>query len=74
LGRSAEVFWDNHDDDREWDLDDEPRRTQVKEYSPGRYPLETYGEGLPIELREKIGLIRLGMGTKYHAEALVSPI
>jgi general transcription factor 3C polypeptide 3 (transcription factor C subunit 4) len=44
----------------------------VEEYQPGRYPIETYGEGLPIELRQKIGLVRLGMGSQYHAEALVS--
>jgi general transcription factor 3C polypeptide 3 (transcription factor C subunit 4) len=72
LGRSDEIFWDTHDDDREWDLDDEPRRVQVKDYVPGRYSLEMYGEGLPIELRQKIGLIRLGMGTQYRGEALVS--
>jgi general transcription factor 3C polypeptide 3 (transcription factor C subunit 4) len=72
LGRSKEVYWDIYDDDREWDLDDEPRRANVEEYQPGRYPIETYGEGLPIELRQKIGLVRLGMGSQYHAEALVS--
>ncbi|KIW02795.1 hypothetical protein, variant [Verruconis gallopava] len=70
LNRADEEFWDACDDDREWDLDDEPRRVEVEKFTPGRYPLETYGEGLPIELRAKMGLLRLGMGSKYHAEAL----
>lgn len=72
LGRSEETFWDTYDDDREWDFDDEPRRSDVDGFTPGQYSLETYGEGLPIELRQKIGLIRLGMGVNYQAEALVS--
>jgi general transcription factor 3C polypeptide 3 (transcription factor C subunit 4) len=70
LGRAEETFWDEYEDDREWDFDDEPRRSAVEEYDPEKYSLQAYGEGLPIELRQKIGLVRLGMGLPYHAEAL----
>jgi general transcription factor 3C polypeptide 3 (transcription factor C subunit 4) len=72
LGRPEESFWDKFEDDREWDFDDEPRRVEVQEFIASAHPLEAYGEGLPIELRQKIGLIRLGMGLQYQSEALVS--
>lgn len=71
VGRSEETFWDKFNDDREWDFDDEPRRINTEGFDPGGHALEAYGEGLPIELRQKIGLIRLGMGLPYHSEALV---
>jgi general transcription factor 3C polypeptide 3 (transcription factor C subunit 4) len=74
LGRSEETFWDEYDDDREWDFDNEPRRSACEQFDAEKHPLQAYGEGLPIELRQKIGLIRLGLGLQYHAEALVSDV
>ena len=73
LGRTDEKFWDEHtQDDREWDFEDEPRRTELSAFVPGRHPIEAYGEGLPLELRQKLGLIRLGLGADSQSEALVS--
>jgi general transcription factor 3C polypeptide 3 (transcription factor C subunit 4) len=70
LGRESDDFWDEIiDDDREWDAD-HLRRVEVPGFSADRFPLSTYGNGLPLELRVKMGLCRLNMG--HHEEALVS--
>jgi len=75
LGRGDEHFWDNyHEDDREFDAADEPRRAQVPEYSPGNYDLTTYGEGLPLEIRVKLGLLRLNLGDDHLDEAMVGEL
>ncbi|KAL9107862.1 MAG: hypothetical protein Q9227_007280 [Pyrenula ochraceoflavens] len=59
LGRQAETYWDNvQDDDREWDAEDSPRRQKISEFRPNRFSLHTYGYGLPLELRIKLGLMR----------------
>ena len=69
LGRDVEGFWDAAmDDDREWDADDS-RRVQTAAFFSGRFPLSSYGQGLPLELRVKLGLYRLHLG--QHDEALV---
>lgn len=69
LGRDIDGFWDAvTDDDREWDADDS-RRVQTSDFSSGRFPLSTYGAGLPLELRVKLGLYRLHLG--QFDEALV---
>lgn len=70
LGRSHETYWDGFDDDREWDIDDEPRREEVPEFHNGMLITERYGEGLPIELQVKLGVARLGLGDQYLTEAL----
>lgn len=73
LGRGDEKFWDLiYEDDREWDSKDEPRRYKVTGYVPDHYPESTYGDGLPLELRIKLGVYRLCMGDKYRDEALGS--
>ncbi len=72
LGRQEEVFWDEQEDDREWDVEDEPRRTQTQAFLPGRHVRDSYGKGLPLELRVKLGLFRLKLGNAHLAEALVS--
>jgi general transcription factor 3C polypeptide 3 (transcription factor C subunit 4) len=74
LGRADEAYWDSLADDREWDAEDEPRRIRVSEFSPGIYDVGTYGQGLLIELRAKMGLARLGMGQGQHKEAMVCSI
>lgn len=71
LKRSKETYWDDFDDDREWDIEDEPRRLVTEKFVPGRYELAAYGLGLPIELRIKLGLFRLRSGTRHYNEALV---
>ncbi|KAJ5921729.1 Tetratricopeptide-like helical [Penicillium verhagenii] len=71
LGRGDDSLWDNfEDDDREWDSNDSPRRIKTNGYVPGRWPLDSYGLGLPLELRIKMGVFRLKMGHKHHEEAL----
>lgn len=72
LGREQESYWDDvQEDDREWDLDDDPRRTSLAEFTPGQYGREAYGEGLPLELRVKLGLYRLKIDGGHSSEALV---
>lgn len=72
LGRSEEAFWDDIGDDREWDIDDEPRRGAVGAFVPGRFPMDRYGLGLPLELRAKLGVFRLHHGELQNLhEAMV---
>ncbi|KAL9046528.1 MAG: hypothetical protein Q9214_000653 [Letrouitia sp. 1 TL-2023] len=43
-GRQFDTFWDSYtEDDREWDIDDEPRRLQVPEFRPEKHPPTAYG-------------------------------
>ncbi|KAF9889891.1 transcription factor TFIIIC subunit tfc4 [Aspergillus nanangensis] len=71
LGRKDDTMWDEFDgDDREWDAEDSPRRIKVDGYIPGQWPRDSYGLGLPPELRIKLGLFRLRMGYENKDEAL----
>lgn len=71
LGRGRETYWDDIvEDDREWDSEDIPRRSQVQQFDPGQYGSVTYGDGLPLELRIKLGIYRLKLGNQVK-EALV---
>ncbi|EXJ54347.1 hypothetical protein A1O7_09686 [Cladophialophora yegresii CBS 114405] len=71
LGRTEEVYWDRFtDDDREFDSEDEPRRVLVPEFVLGRYPAEAYGAGLPLEIRVRLGMLRLRQGQEALDEAL----
>lgn len=73
LNRGDDHLWDGFSvDDREWDTEDSPRRIKTNGFIPGHWPLESYGVGLPLELRIKLGLFRLKMGHQYYSEALVS--
>lgn len=70
LGRRDQEYWDIvTEDDREWDLED-TRRVQVPEFIANQFSPAQYGQGLPIELRIKLGLYRLRLG--YEDEAMVS--
>ena len=72
-GRKDEVFWDSaQDNDCEWDSDDQPRRICVPGFKPGSFGPEAYGDGLPYEIRAKLGIFRLHLGPHFLAEALVS--
>jgi general transcription factor 3C polypeptide 3 (transcription factor C subunit 4) len=67
LGRRAETYWDQWvDDDKEWDIHDD-RRVVAPGFEPARYPLESYGEGLPVDLRAKLYVYRSKLGFEYEA-------
>ncbi len=71
LGRQDETYWDEYtEDDREWDSEDEPRRVTVLQFIPGRHPPDAYGPGLPLELRSRLGMLRLKQGPEQLEEAL----
>ncbi|RDH14245.1 RNA polymerase III transcription factor TFIIIC subunit [Aspergillus niger ATCC 13496] len=71
LGRKDDTMWEDfHEDDREWDADDSPRRIKADGYEPRRWPRDSYGLGLPLELRIKLALFRLRMGYEHKNEAL----
>ncbi|KAK4947569.1 transcription factor TFIIIC subunit tfc4 [Elasticomyces elasticus] len=60
LGRQDETYWDEYtEDDREWDSEDEPRRILATQFVPGKYSPDAYGTGLPLELRARLGILRL---------------
>ncbi|TKA32125.1 hypothetical protein B0A50_01373 [Salinomyces thailandicus] len=72
LGRQGEAFWDEHvGDDREFDSSNE-RRAYVAEFQQGRTSRDKaqFGDGLPIELRVKLGLLRIKMGPTHYKEGL----
>ncbi|RVX72125.1 hypothetical protein B0A52_04723 [Exophiala mesophila] len=71
LGREDESFWDNYDaDDREWDAEDEPRRLLVPQHFPGEHSPDSYGLGLPLEIRIQLGILRLQQGHEFMDEAM----
>ena len=72
LGREGESYWNEIDDDREWDADDAPRRLSVAGFRSNRFGRHTYGEGLPLELRIKLGIYRLKGSIGELGEAFVS--
>ncbi|KAK5689759.1 transcription factor TFIIIC subunit tfc4 [Elasticomyces elasticus] len=72
LGRKEERFWDRYaDDDREFDVTHD-RRALVGEFQQGRVSRdkELYGDGLPLELRVKLGIFRSKMGMRHYDEAM----
>ena len=73
LGRREDVYWETYtQDDREWDMDDQPRRIEIPEYVPGEHDISTYGDGLPFELRIKLGVFRLRSESRDLEEAIAS--
>lgn len=72
LGRSSDTLWEAVvEDDREWDREDHSRRAQLEGFIPGLYESSTYGDGLPLELRIKLGIYRLKLGDENLDEAIV---
>lgn len=71
LGREEETFWDDVTaDDREWDASN-TRRLAIDAFERDKYPDSSYGPGLPIELRVKLGLYRLHLySPEYKVKAL----
>lgn len=73
LGRGTEEFWDAFElDDREWDAKDQPRRCETPGFVPDVHQSSSYGEGLPLELRIKLGLFRLHSPKHDLSEAIAS--
>lgn len=70
LGRDEETYWDDfQDDDREFDVEHEPRRNNVEQFTnQDRADISSYGEGLPLEIRVKLGNYRLELHN--YSEAL----
>lgn len=72
LGRKDEQFWDSVvSDDCEYDSGHE-RRAFVGEFQQGKASRDKalYGDGLPLELRVKMGMFRLHMGMQNRSEAI----
>ncbi|RMZ70279.1 transcription factor tfiiic complex subunit sfc4 [Pyrenophora seminiperda CCB06] len=67
--RRAETFWDELKDDREFDIEDEPRRITVSGFVRKAQDA-TYGSALPSEIRVKLGLFRLRKGKDEFSEAM----
>lgn len=73
LGRGSDPIWEQFDeDDREWDSEDHPRRVEVPGFEPGAYGTASYGDGIPLELRVKLGVYRLKAINSSLGEAIVS--
>lgn len=63
--RTEEVWWDELEDDSEFDL----RREKIIEKQPLEVQAAAYGKDffLPIDIRFKLGVLRLGVGDKDEA-------
>lgn len=68
-GRRNETYWDTQKDDREFDIDDIPRRVEVFDFKR-KSKSAKYGESLPLEIRVKMGLFRLRRSADDYAEAM----
>ncbi|KAG9232259.1 hypothetical protein BJ875DRAFT_467420 [Amylocarpus encephaloides] len=69
LGREDEKFWDTVTlDDSEWDIDDS-RRQKAPDYNREAFQPESYGSGLPMEIRVKFGIYRLHLD--HYEEAML---
>lgn len=68
-GRRNETYWDEEKDDREFDIDDVPRRVEVFDFKR-KSKSAKYGESLPLEIRVKMGLFRLKRSADDYAEAM----
>ncbi|KAL8900715.1 MAG: hypothetical protein Q9192_000916 [Flavoplaca navasiana] len=70
LGRRNDFIWESFsEDDREWDIDDHPRRVRVQGFESGTYPSNSYGSGMPLELHVKLGVYRLKSPDRHIEEA-----
>lgn len=69
-GRRNETYWDEQKDDREFDIEDTPRRVEVFDFKR-KSKSAKYGETLPLEIRVKMGLFRLRKSADDYPEAMV---
>jgi general transcription factor 3C polypeptide 3 (transcription factor C subunit 4) len=71
LGRRTDKFWESYTaDDREFDIDDDQRRFEVKHLTEDWHDIDSYGAGLPLEIRIQFGVLRLQMEEAHYSEAL----
>jgi len=69
-GRGDETYWEDHlEDDREYDQSHYPRRLQEIRFEANRYPEHQYGEALPLDLRGKLGILRLKLNNRQEAQS-----
>lgn len=71
LGRKEETFWDRYqDDDREFDESND-RRNLVGEFQMGKASrdMNQYGLGMPVEIKVRLGLMRMKCGMEHYEEA-----
>ncbi|KAF2629865.1 TPR-like protein [Macroventuria anomochaeta] len=68
-GRRNETYWDEQKDDREFDIEDTPRRVEVFDFKRKSNSAK-YGETLPLEIRVKMGLFRLRKSADDYSEAM----
>ncbi|KAH7085501.1 hypothetical protein BKA63DRAFT_18920 [Paraphoma chrysanthemicola] len=68
-GRAKETYWDDQEDDREFDIEDEPRRAAVPQFKR-RVHSAKHGQNLPQEIRVKMGLFRLRRSAADFGEAM----
>ncbi|KAF2730259.1 TPR-like protein [Polyplosphaeria fusca] len=68
-GRAGETFWDDHDDDREFDAEDEPRRAATPEFSRPSDSV-AFTDTMPLEIRSKFGIFRLRQTPPQLPEAM----
>ncbi|KAF2851177.1 TPR-like protein [Plenodomus tracheiphilus IPT5] len=68
-GRREETYWDDEKDDREFDIEDEPRRVAVSQFRRKSQDAK-YGQTLPLEIRIKLGLFRLRRSADDFLEAM----
>ncbi|KAL6709543.1 transcription factor TFIIIC subunit tfc4 [Coniothyrium glycines] len=69
-GRRSETFWNDEEDDREFDIEDGPRRVRVPMFQQ-TIQNASYGESLPLEIRVKLGLFRLRRDPEDFSEAML---
>ncbi|KAH8727113.1 hypothetical protein GQ44DRAFT_649421 [Phaeosphaeriaceae sp. PMI808] len=68
-GRGKDTYWDEQEDDREYDVEDEPRRIAVPQFQ--RKPRDyKFGRNLPLEIRVKLGIFRLRKSRDDFREAM----
>jgi general transcription factor 3C polypeptide 3 (transcription factor C subunit 4) len=70
-GRAKETYWDDQEDDREYDIEDEPRRAAVSQFKR-KAQSARFGQTLPLEIRVKLGIFRLRKSSDDFREAMVS--
>lgn len=67
-GRQDEHFWDNVlKEDREFDQDHSPRRIGTLQFQADHHPNDSYGSAVPLDLRGKLGILRLRLNYKDEA-------
>lgn len=69
-GREHETYWEEFlEDDRELDQMHYPRRLEVPQFEPNVYPEHNYGEAVPLDLRGKLGILRLKLNFREEAQS-----